>query len=1699
MVGRRSKRRTESKATRSGGGGRVRRCGVMAGMAAQGVKLVLLVGLVAAVVMVCALERRHGDAQDNANGGVVTAERLKKVGEPGAFHNLWAVHVDGDRDAADQVARAHGFRNRGPIGGLDNFYHFELSCDPEQEAAGECVQPHRHAAPHTHRLLNESRVIWAEQQRLLHRPRHYAVDLDTLRAGNAGNAGTAPDEDMSALASMDAAAPGGGGPESQGGLGRVRRDFDADAYAKTINDPSFSVQWHLYQSHSDNHHNVLPVWNEGITGKGVVVTIVDDGIEYTHPDLKANYDPKASTDINGNDDDPFPDERYPINKHGTRCSGEVAAARDNRKCGVGIAYEANIGGIRMLDGPVTDSVEAHSLSLNPQHIDVYSNSWGPNDDGRTMEGPALLARKAFGDGIAKGRGGLGSIYLFASGNGGSADDCNCDGYTNSPYTLSIGAIDEHNNVPYYTEKCASTLAVTYSSGSGTRSITTVDLHNGCTHAHTGTSAAAPLAAGLVALVLQANPKLTWRDVQHVIVRGTRTPGNSWDTNSAGFKMSYAFGFGVLDAKKLVDVARTWENRPKQLQHKNTIKPNSAIPATQSMSDALTVAFDVRRQDTTIAELEHVQVMVNINSPRRGDIVLDIEAPSGTKSKLLTRRASDYSNSGIHWTFMSVRHWGESPLGKWKLYARSFGTGSAKLVDATLILYGTTATGDHSGGTTTCPKGTYRDSSGQCLNCDAECDSKGCTGAGPTACVSCQHYEHAGTCVADCGDIGMLGVDDSKECVKCHPQCKGCFGRTEYECVACVGATLREGGQVKCVDTCPKHHYLDDDNQCQACDAECNTCAGPGPNNCMACTHVQLFDGTCVDACPEETYESSDGVCMACNGQCRDTCTGAGPTKCSACKGLRLQLQEDDDSSVVTKCVEACPPSRVPNEHQVCVCANHTYPDHQSLACLPCHAECLSGCDGPDVTDCIGPCAHAQHSTECVDECPADYFASTDTAAFHALYPHATIRSSNVCLPCNDQCASGCTGPSAHDCTSDSSGNRCLAFEDEDGACVPACNKGTYEDVASSKCRTCHAECDGCIGAGPGACLRCKHVSHDGTCLASCPVHMYATERSVCEECHPECADVCFGPSDRQCFEAAADVSATEPSCKSVHLGQQCLSECPVSHYEDIDFACQACDGECGEEGCHAAGAASCNSCKHVTASDGTCARQCQADEYVDDAQMCRPCDASCKHGCSGPAAGDCLDSGDCTTQHQSCPSDSYFDTAVCECVKDACSSGITYNGNCVPSCPSGTYASEDGTTCHACADNCDACTGPTQQECTACVHAGVVDTDGTLTCFDDSSCRDPARQYLDSTDNLCKPCHAECNGCFAPTNRDCKACVHVQSQGTCLAECPRGFYAPHAGDGGDEGSSAGTVVVCQPCHGECASGCSGPGASNCTACRHVQLDGQCISTCPVGTYHNTATDTCEACDGECLAGCTGPTAADCAGGKCVNFIHKGTCVSACPVGFFANEQAMCEACHPSCPGRCVNATPSGCVLDTSTTPSTPVEPSPSPPPPSSSTTSTVTAGASTHAQSHTTARAHQPPATADTTTTPADRTSSSGAQYLGRVPTSTVEIAVAAVLLAVIAIVVLFVVVRLKGRANRARVSYQRVKLTELLSDDDSDDDLVLHGDHLAPFDVVAPSVSSSSSSQSPPTNGAGRGHARDVVAEGTSVQLLADFPQSDI
>ena len=232
-----------------------------------------------------------------------------------------------------------------------------------------------------------------------------------------------------------------------------------------IQDPIFREQWHLINVDQVGHDvNVTGVWLQGITGKGATVAIVDDGLDMYSDDLKDNYYAAGSWDFN--DPGPEPRPKLSDDRHGTRCAGEVSAVRNN-VCGVGVAYDSKIAGLRILSKLISDADEALAMVYDYEHNHIYSCSWGPPDDGRSMDAPGILIKQAMLKAIQQGRKGKGSIYVFASGNGAqSEDNCNFDGYTNSIYSITVGAIDRQGQHPYYSEKCSAQLVVTYSSGSG---------------------------------------------------------------------------------------------------------------------------------------------------------------------------------------------------------------------------------------------------------------------------------------------------------------------------------------------------------------------------------------------------------------------------------------------------------------------------------------------------------------------------------------------------------------------------------------------------------------------------------------------------------------------------------------------------------------------------------------------------------------------------------------------------------------------------------------------------------------------------------------------------------------------------------------------------------------------------------------------------------------------------------------------------------------------------------------------------------------------------------------------------------------------------------------------------------------------------------------------------------------------------------
>ncbi|ODV63083.1 S8 family peptidase ASCRUDRAFT_31906 [Ascoidea rubescens DSM 1968] len=455
-----------------------------------------------------------------------------------------------------------------------------------------------------------------------------------------------------------------------------------------INDPEFIKQWHLINPSFPGHDvNATGLWYENITGKGVVTAIVDDGLDFHSQDLKDNFCEEGSYDFNANQKLPAP--QLSNDYHGTRCAAEIAATKNNGYCGIGVAYDSKVAGIRILSGEITAEEEAASLIYGLDVNDIYSCSWGPPDDGKSMQAPELVVRKAIVKGILDGRKSKGSIYVFASGNGGlNGDNCNFDGYTNSIYSITVGAIDHKGSHPPYAEACSAVLVVTYSSGSGEH-IHTTDINNRCTDNHGGTSAAAPLAAGIYSLVLQANPELTWRDIQYLSILSSveinDIDGNWQDTvmfkrdcynpenqiTNVKKRFSHKYGYGKIDAYTMVHMAKDWKNvKPQAWYYSSPYHVNEDIEWAENTNRDYTYTLNIDKEDLEKANFEHIEhvtVTINMSAKNRGKIEVNLISPSGIISNLGIQRPYDKSNEGFNnWTFMSVAHWNETGEGVWKL-------------------------------------------------------------------------------------------------------------------------------------------------------------------------------------------------------------------------------------------------------------------------------------------------------------------------------------------------------------------------------------------------------------------------------------------------------------------------------------------------------------------------------------------------------------------------------------------------------------------------------------------------------------------------------------------------------------------------------------------------------------------------------------------------------------------------------------------------------------------------------------------------------------------------------------------------------------------------------------------------------------------------------------------------------------------------
>ncbi|MCP5229071.1 S8 family serine peptidase [Accumulibacter sp.] len=447
-------------------------------------------------------------------------------------------------------------------------------------------------------------------------------------------------------------------------------DSAVGAPQTAYNDPSVSAYWHLQATISvAGGANVVNVWDD-YRGAGVVVGVIDDGVDYTHPDLAANYAFALDYDARDLDFDAYPSDS--TDRHGTTVAGVIAAALDNGEGGAGVAPEATLAGYRIGFGANGSYQQILSAFQWMASIDVANNSWsfdGFLGDSFLDPGFAPIG-VALDTALATGRGGLGPVVVFSAGNGRTdGQDVNYHNMQNSRGTIAVAATDSAGNVTWFSTPGAALLvAAPGQSLPTTDRVGAPGYSSGDYATMSGTSFSAPLVSGIAALMLDANPGLGWRDVQEILASTAVQTGSpaSWALNSAdnwnggAMHVSHDYGFGLVDAYAAARVAESWRgvstSANESVASSGVVTLNSPLPDVGSLSSTVTLPAGLR--------IDHVEIDVALLHSNIGQLEITLASPDGTQSLLFDTPPT--SQDDIFFTFSTNQDWGEVSGGDWTL-------------------------------------------------------------------------------------------------------------------------------------------------------------------------------------------------------------------------------------------------------------------------------------------------------------------------------------------------------------------------------------------------------------------------------------------------------------------------------------------------------------------------------------------------------------------------------------------------------------------------------------------------------------------------------------------------------------------------------------------------------------------------------------------------------------------------------------------------------------------------------------------------------------------------------------------------------------------------------------------------------------------------------------------------------------------------
>ncbi|MCW2479667.1 S8 family serine peptidase [Candidatus Symbiopectobacterium sp. NZEC135] len=481
-------------------------------------------------------------------------------------------------------------------------------------------------------------------------------------------------------------------------------------------DPLAAQQWYLSDA------NILPVWKD-YSGKGVRIGQFEPGGEFatepeivdiTHPDLVANID-KTWLETQKNSGT-LPKE---VSNHATMVAGVMVATK-NTTGGVGVAHGATLGGYHLTSRGADLAGLGHMVSF-----DVANNSWGfTNDfalsnfqDGSIHTGTSLSMNAQYA--AANGRGGLGTVIVAAGGNQ-RASGGNAQGSltSNNRFSVEVGAINAEGDLSTlqigsspFSNPGASLLI----SAPGSNVMSTshrLETERGSTFGNNyssmqGTSFAAPIVSGIVALMLEANPNLGYRDVQQILALSARKingPSTTWSDNRSrhwnggGMHTSNDYGFGIVDARAAVRLSESWMTQNTAANEFVYSASSGNINKTVNAGGTITESLAIKAGLT----VEHAEIDIDARVGRLGDLTLKLISPDGTQSVLLNRQgkipdgmpgasATDLGSrqSGVFkYSFMSTHDMGEHSAGNWTLQATDARSGLPITLNAwSLRLYG----------------------------------------------------------------------------------------------------------------------------------------------------------------------------------------------------------------------------------------------------------------------------------------------------------------------------------------------------------------------------------------------------------------------------------------------------------------------------------------------------------------------------------------------------------------------------------------------------------------------------------------------------------------------------------------------------------------------------------------------------------------------------------------------------------------------------------------------------------------------------------------------------------------------------------------------------------------------------------------------------------------------------------------------------